>query len=104
MQTTNPEIFREYDIRGIAGKDMNEEEVELIGKGVGTFLKKHGFTKLTVGRDCRLTSELYSQKVIDGLLSTGCDVVDIGVCPTPVFYFSIQINWSNPGKFNYRFS
>jgi phosphomannomutase/phosphoglucomutase len=106
----NPEIFREYDIRGIAGKDMNEEDVDLIGKGVGTFLKKNGFTKLTVGRDCRLTSELYSQKIIEGLLSTGCDVVDIGVCPTPVFYFSIQhLNKEggvmvtashNPGKYN----
>ena len=106
----NPEIFREYDIRGIAGKDMTTEDVELIGKGVGTFLKKHGFTKLTVGRDCRLTSELYSQKVIAGLLSTGCDVVEIGVCPTPVFYFSIQhLNKEggvmvtashNPGEYN----
>ena len=106
----NPEIFREYDIRGIAGKDMTEADVELIGKAVGTFLKKHGFTKLTVGRDCRLTSELYSQKIIEGLLSTGCDVVNIGICPTPVFYFSIQhlakeggvmVTAShNPGEYN----
>jgi len=106
----NPEIFREYDIRGVAGKDMTEDEVVLIGKGVGTFLKKHGKSKLTVGRDCRLTSDLYSQKVIEGLLSTGCDVVDIGVCPTPVFYFSIQhldkeggviVTAShNPGEYN----
>jgi len=106
----NPEIFREYDIRGVAGKDMTEDEVVLIGKGVGTFLKRHGKSKLTVGRDCRLTSDLYSQKVIEGLLSTGCDVVDIGVCPTPVFYFSIQhldkeggviVTAShNPGEYN----
>jgi len=106
----NPEIFREYDIRGIAGEDITEKDVSLIGKAVGTFLKKHGFTKLTVGRDCRLTSDLYSQKVIEGLLSTGCDVVDIGVCPTPVFYFSIQhlgkeggvmVTAShNPGEYN----
>ncbi len=85
----NPEIFREYDIRGITGQDMTEDEVVLIGKGVGTFLRQHGCSKLTVGRDCRLTSDLYSQKVAEGLLSTGCDVIDIGVCPTPVFYFSI---------------
>mgnify|MGYP000967747008 CR=1 FL=1 len=44
----NPEIFREYDIRGIAGKDMTEEDVVKIGKGVGTFLLQHGFSKLTV--------------------------------------------------------
>ena len=86
----NPEMFREYDIRGIAGKDMTEDDVILIGKGVGTFLREHGCSKLTVGRDCRLTSDLYSEKVIEGLLSTGCDVIDIGICPTPVLYFSIQ--------------
>jgi phosphomannomutase/phosphoglucomutase len=86
----NPEIFREYDIRGIAGKDMTAEDVILIGKSVGTFLRQYGCSTLNVGRDCRLTSEQYSQKIIQGLLSTGCDVVDIGICPTPVFYFSIH--------------
>ena len=106
----NPGMFREYDIRGIAGKDMTEDDVFLIGKGVGTFIREHGRTKLTVGRDCRLTSDLYSEKVIEGLLSTGCDVIDIGVCPTPVLYFSIQhLNQEggvmvtashNPGEYN----
>lgn len=86
----NPEIFREYDIRGIAGKDMTDEDVVLIGKSVGTYLQKHGCSKLTVGRDCRLTSDTYSEKIIEGLLSTGCDVINIGVCSTPVFYFSIK--------------
>ena len=103
-------MFREYDIRGIAGKDMTEDDVLLIGKGVGTFLRGHGCSKLTVGRDCRLSSDLYSEKVIQGLLSTGCDVIDIGVCPTPVLYFSIQhLNQEggvmvtashNPGDYN----
>lgn len=83
-------IFREYDIRGIAGKQLNENDVMLIGKAVGTFLLNQGRSQLVVGRDCRLTSDLYTEKVIEGLLSTGCDVVDIGVCPTPVMYFSIQ--------------
>ncbi|MBW1941132.1 MAG: phosphomannomutase/phosphoglucomutase [Deltaproteobacteria bacterium] len=86
----NPGMFREYDIRGITGKDMTEDDVVLIGKGVGTYLLKHGSSKITVGRDCRITSDLYSEKVIEGLLSTGCDVIDIGVCPTPVLYFSIS--------------
>lgn len=85
----NPGIFREYDIRGIAGKDLKENDALLIGKGVGTFLQQHGRSRLTVGRDCRLTSDLYTKKVIEGLLSTGCDVTDIGVCPTPILYFSI---------------
>lgn len=86
----NPEMFREYDIRGVAGKDMTDDDVVLIGKGVGTYLIQHGSSKISVGRDCRLTSDLYSEKIIEGLRSTGCDVTDIGVCPTPVFYFSIQ--------------
>jgi len=86
----NPEIFREYDIRGIAGKDMTDAEVELIGKGVGTYLQNRGHSKLTVGRDCRMTSDTYARKIISGLRAAGCDIVDIGVCPTPVFYFSIQ--------------
>lgn len=86
----NPTMFREYDIRGIAGEDMTEEDVILIGKGVGTFLQQQGRKKLSVGRDCRLTSPAYAERIIEGLRSTGCDVIDIGVCPTPVFYFSIQ--------------
>ena len=86
----NPEMFREYDIRGIAGEDMNEADVTLIGKSVGSFLRRHGARQISVGRDCRLTSDLYSEKLIEGLRSTGCDVTDIGVCPTPVFYFSIE--------------
>ncbi|MGB5157887.1 MAG: phosphomannomutase/phosphoglucomutase [Desulfobacterales bacterium] len=85
----NPEIFREYDIRGITDKDINEEDVVLIGKGIGTYLLEHGKSNLTVGRDCRITSDSYSEKLIEGLLSTGCNVTDIGVCPTPVLYFSI---------------
>ena len=85
----NPEMFREYDIRGIAGKDMGEEDVFLIGRGVGTFLRQNNCMKLTVGRDCRVTSDLYSDKLIQSLLATGCNVIDIGVCPTPVLYFSI---------------
>lgn len=86
----NPGMFREYDIRGIAGKDMTEDDVVLIGKGIGTFLQEHGRKKLAVGRDCRTTSNLYAEKVIEGLLATGCDVIDVGICPTPVLYFSIK--------------
>jgi len=85
----NPGIFREYDIRGIAGQDLTETGVVAIGKGVGTYLARHGCGKITVGRDCRLSSDLYARKVIEGLRSTGCDVTDIGICPTPVLYFSI---------------
>jgi len=86
----NPEIFREYDIRGIAEKDMTKDEVLLIGRGIGTYLRRHNCSKATVGRDCRLTSDTYADQIIEGLVSTGCHVIDLGICPTPVFYFSIQ--------------
>jgi len=83
-------MFREYDIRGIAGKDMDAADVVLIGRGIGTYLRRQGNTHITVGRDCRVTSDQYSEKLIQGLLATGCHVVDIGVCSTPVGYFSIR--------------
>ncbi len=86
----NPHMFREYDIRGIAGKDMDASDVVRIGKGIGTYLRRQGNTDITVGRDCRVTSDQYSEKLIQGLLASGCHVVDIGVCSTPVGYFSIR--------------
>lgn len=86
----NPEIFREYDIRGITDKDLTPDDVLQIGKGIGTYLRQRGCSKLPVGRDCRLSSEQYAQKIIEGLRSTGCDIIDIGVCPTPVLYFAIR--------------
>lgn len=86
----NRGIFREYDIRGIAGIDMDEADVLLIGKGIGTYLVERGNREITVGRDCRETSNRYSERLIAGLTAAGCDVVDIGVCSTPVSYFSIR--------------
>ena len=86
----NPEIFRQYDIRGIAGEDMNEEDIFLLGKGIGTYLQRQGNSYIAVGRDCRTTSDAYTQKLIEGLTASGCRVVDIGVCPTPVSYFAIR--------------
>ena len=86
----HPGIFREYDIRGIAGEEISEQDANAIGKAYGSLLMGQGRKKVSVGRDCRITSEAYSQAFIDGILSAGCDVVDIGVCPTPVLYFSIH--------------
>ncbi len=86
----NPEIFRQYDIRGIAGKDMEEADVEELGKGIGTFLGEQGKRNIVVGRDCRVSSPAYAAALIRGLGATGCQVIDIGVCPTPVSYFAIR--------------
>jgi phosphomannomutase/phosphoglucomutase len=86
----NPEIFRQYDIRGIAGKDLNAADVVLLGRGIGTYLRRQGQRLIAVGRDCRLTSDDYAQHLTEGLVASGCQVVDIGVCPTPVAYFAIR--------------
>ena len=85
----NPHIFREYDIRGVVDHDLTPHVVRQLGKGFGTQMVQLGRKALVVGRDGRLSSRFFSEAVIEGLLSTGCDVVNIGVCPTPVYYFSI---------------
>ncbi len=81
--------FREYDIRGIAGDDFTGEDIFQLGRAIGTYLRNHDRSYIAVGRDCRLTSASYAGRMIEGLRATGCDLVDIGVCPTPVFYFAI---------------
>lgn len=84
----NSEIFRGYDIRGLVGTDLNPEVALHIGKAHGTYLKRLGHTKAVVGRDCRQTSPEYSQRIIEGLISTGLDVVDIGMQMVGTFYWS----------------
>ena len=85
----NPAIFREYDIRGLAEKDLNREFALLLGKAHGTIIRENGGSRVAVGRDCRSTSDAYAEAVIAGLASTGLHVYDIGVCPTPLLYFSL---------------
>jgi phosphomannomutase / phosphoglucomutase len=86
-----PTIFREYDIRGIADSELLSPDVAELGRGLGTYLaRRTGGRKITVGRDCRLSSNRLREALVEGLLSTGCDVTDIGVVPTPVLYFSAQ--------------
>ena len=85
----NPQIFRAYDIRGIAADDLTDDVVESVGKAYGTTFIRRGLKKISVGRDVRTTSERIKDAMARGILSTGCDVVDIGIVPTPVLYFSI---------------
>lgn len=80
-------IFRPNDIRGIYGKDLNEEIAEKIGKAFGTLLG--GKKSVVVGRDIRLSSKSLRDFLVKGLTSVGCDVVDIGIVSTPIFYFAL---------------
>ncbi len=85
----NLNIFRAYDIRGIADKDLTDDMVEMIGKAYGSYMVRKGNHLISVGRDVRLSSGRIRNTLIKGILSTGMNVVDIGVVPTPVVYFSI---------------
>jgi phosphomannomutase/phosphoglucomutase len=85
----NPQIFREYDIRGVVDKDLTPDIVRTLGKGFGTYILHLGHRELVVARDGRLSSKAFEEALVEGLISTGCHVVNIGLCPTPVYYFSI---------------
>jgi phosphomannomutase / phosphoglucomutase len=82
-------MFREYDIRGReSAEELNSTSMGLIGRSYGTFLQKRGVTKVVVGHDNRRTSEEFSEAVIQGLLETGCDVIDVGIITTPMMYWA----------------
>ncbi len=85
----NPFIFREYDLRGVVGRDLTEEVVNTLGKGYGTYMAEMGKKELVVGRDGRLSSLGFRDALVEGIISTGGNVTDLGVCPTPLFYFSL---------------
>ncbi len=89
MGKINPFIFREYDVRGVVDKDLTDDVVRLLGKAFGTYLQRQGGKKVSVGGDVRLSTERFRQVLIEGLTSTGVDVIDIGIVPTPVQYFSL---------------
>jgi phosphomannomutase/phosphoglucomutase len=82
-------IFREYDIRGLVEKELTEDTALGIAKAFGTYVRRQGKKKLAIGRDVRLTSDRFAEIVHQGLISTGCELIDIGVVPTPLLYFSL---------------
>src|SRR6185369_15803258 len=84
----NAHIFREYDVRGLVDKDLTEDVVELLGRGLGTVVRRGGGRSVALGRDCRESSTRFRDAMSKGLTSTGIDVVDIGVVPTPLTYFA----------------
>jgi len=86
----NPVVFREYDIRGVAGTDLTEETVELVGRALGTQVREAGGRTVVVGRDVRLSGPAFHRAALAGLTAAGCDVVDLGVVPTPLTYFAAK--------------
>ncbi len=86
-----PHIFRAYDIRGIADTDFDETGAEQIGLGYGTFIKKDNpdARKVVIGRDGRIHSEKFQKAFIKGVRKTGLDVIDAGLCTSPLVNFVI---------------
>jgi phosphomannomutase / phosphoglucomutase len=85
----NPLIFREYDIRGLADRDLGDDLTRDLGRALGTFLSRQGKQRIALGRDNRLSSDRLHAALLDGLLQTGLHVVDQGVGPTPLLYFGV---------------
>lgn len=110
MNQIPEEIFRMYDIRGVYAEDLTKEVAYLIGKGLGTFFFKNGIKNVAVGRDNRLSGETLENITIQGLLESGCDVVDFGLVLNPFIYFAwyhLDLNASvivtashNPKEYN----
>ena len=106
----NKYIFREYDIRGKVVDDFPPQVVNQLGKGFGTFVKRSGFQEIALSGDIRLTTPKLMEEFKNGVLSTGVDVINLGILPTPANYFSmfklevggaVQITGShNPPEFN----
>ncbi len=86
----NRNIFREYDIRGIFNEDLTREAITTLGRAVGKYLSDKGMDTAAVGRDCRLSSDDLMEWLSAALLASGINVVDIGMVPTPVLYFSVH--------------
>ena len=111
----NESIFREYDIRGIVKLDFSKQVVENLGRAFGTYILRQQGISISISGDIRESSPILKKNFIKGVLSTGVNVIDIGILPTPVNYYSIyhlntdaavQITGShNPSEFNgFKFS
>ncbi|HEY7387202.1 MAG TPA: phosphomannomutase/phosphoglucomutase [Bryobacteraceae bacterium] len=84
-----PTIFREYDIRGIADTELPDAGAELLGQAFGTYLQRHTGYRVALGRDTRLSSPRLHNALLRGLVASGCEILDIGIVPTPVLYYSV---------------
>jgi phosphomannomutase/phosphoglucomutase len=85
----NPRVFREYDIRGDAERDFPDDFVTDLGRAIGTALGEDGARTITLGRDCRLSSPRIHAALRAGILSTGLDIIDVGILHSPGLYFSV---------------
>ncbi|MBR9804936.1 phosphomannomutase/phosphoglucomutase, partial [bacterium] len=83
-------IFRAYDIRGQIDVELDDEVAYFIGRGIGSIAREAGVSRIVVGRDGRHSSDSLQTSLSRGLLKSGCDVIDVGLVPTPVVYFAAE--------------
>jgi phosphomannomutase / phosphoglucomutase len=95
----NPHIFRAYDVRGLVGDDVNPEVFHQVGRAYGSLVRRRGGRTVAVGQDNRLSSSELKEAFVTGVLSTGLDVIDIGLTPTPALYFATA-HWQLDGGAN----
>lgn len=92
-------IFRGYDLRGVAGEDLNADVLEFLGKGYATFLARRRINEAVVGMDNRLTSVEYKKAFIEGMRSCGVDVIDFGLGLSQIMYFAQYFFRTKGGAF-----
>ena len=107
----HPTVLREYDIRGVIGETLGADDARAIGRTFGSMLREKGGERVAVGYDGRVSSPMLEHALVEGLTSAGCDVVRVGLGPTPMLYYAeasdkevdggIQITGShNPPNYN----
>jgi phosphomannomutase/phosphoglucomutase len=89
IKQVNPQIFRQYDIRGLVVTDLDADVMELLGRSFASYVSARGAANAAVGHDNRETSPEYQAALIEGMRASGIDVVDIGQAPTPAMYYAV---------------
>jgi phosphomannomutase/phosphoglucomutase len=84
----NPRVFREYDIRGVADRDLSDDFARDLGRAIGAHLARAGARRIAVGRDCRVSSPRLHAALTTGLLQAPLQIIDVGIVPTPALYFA----------------
>lgn len=95
VENINKNIFRQYDIRGIFSEDLTEDVAYTLGRSYGTYIKQFNQFKVVVGHDNRVSSPILTNGLIEGLIESGVDVIDVGMVTTPMLYFS-RIHFNSP--------
>ena len=93
----SPGIFRAYDIRGIVGETIDKDVAYALGAAIGSEAKELGQEAVLVGRDGRHSSQELAESLADGIQSTGCDAIDVGMVPTPVLYYATKTQRTQSG-------